>query len=92
MSDQPTPQPAGSHTITIPLDPIANAALAPLTLARRVLPAKGGLPVYAGIGALAALSVIEWPVAAAAGAGYAALRYWGPLRPAPEVPEANPET
>jgi hypothetical protein len=39
-----------------------------------------GLPAYVGVGALAVAGVVEWPVAAAAGAGVAALRRWGPGR------------
>jgi hypothetical protein len=68
--------------VTIPVDEIASAALnvatVPITFARRVLPAKGGLPIYAGIGVLAVAQVIEWPIAVAAGVGYAVLRQWGP--------------
>lgn len=48
----------------------AAAALTPIAAARRVLPAKGGLPLYAGLGGLALIGVIDWPIALAAGAGY----------------------
>jgi hypothetical protein len=48
----------------------ATAAMGSIAMARRVLPAKGGLPLYAGLGGLAVVGVIEWPVAVAAGAGY----------------------
>jgi len=62
-----------------------NAAAAPVATARRVLPANGGLPLYAGLGALAVASVLEWPVAIGIGIGYAVLRSNGHLgqRPAP---------
>ena len=52
---------------------------------RRAVTSKRGLPVYLGIGGLAVVGIAEWPVAAVAGVGYAALRRWGPLplRPAP---------
>jgi hypothetical protein len=55
-----------------------------VTTARRVLPAKGGLPLYTGLGALAVASVLEWPVAIGIGIGYAVLRSQGHLgeRPA----------
>ncbi|AQA16807.1 hypothetical protein HUF15_34405 [Streptomyces samsunensis] len=46
-------------------------------MARRVLPAKGGLPLYVGLGALGAVEVIEWPVAIGIGVGYAVLRKGG---------------
>lgn len=67
-------------TVTIPFDKIASAAaatvLAPAAIARRVLPAKGGLPLYAGLGGLALVGVVDWPVAVAAGAGYGLARLW----------------
>lgn len=50
--------------------------MTPVAVARQVLPAKGGIPLYAGLGALAVVGIIEWPVAAAAGAGYALARHW----------------
>lgn len=66
--------------MTIPTDRILSTAagmvMTPLAVARQVLPAKGGLPLYAGLGALAAVGIVEWPVAAAAGAGYALARFW----------------
>jgi hypothetical protein len=51
--------------------------------ARRVLDRRGGLPVYAGAGALAVFGAIEWPVAIGVGAGYAAIRRWGSRLPEP---------
>jgi hypothetical protein len=54
----------------------SGIVMTPVAMARRVLPAKGGIPLYAGLGALAVVGLIEWPVAAAAGAGYALARYW----------------
>ncbi|MFH7339032.1 hypothetical protein [Streptomyces sp. KHY 26] len=81
------------HTITIPLDSVAHAAQTAVTLpiaaAQRILPAKGGLPLYAGLGALALAGVLEWPVAAGIGIGYAVLRRGGaltPPRPASQAP------
>lgn len=83
-------------TITIPVDRIvsaaANAAKAPVTIARRVLPAKGGLLVYAGIGALAIAEIIEWPIAVTAGVSYAVLRRWGPVRSILRTPPKAPDT
>ena len=55
----------------------------PVAAARRVLDAKGGLPAYLGAGVLAVAGVIQWPVAAAGSAGYAALRKWGRELPEP---------
>jgi hypothetical protein len=67
-------------TVTIPGDKIfstaADIVMTPVTVARQILPAKGGVPLYAGLGALAVVGIIDWPVAAAAGAGYALARYW----------------
>ncbi|MGV9252382.1 hypothetical protein [Streptomyces sp. NPDC003697] len=84
---EPTAQQPGhdhdGHTITIPLDDVAHAAQKIITLpvaaAQRVLPAKGGLPLYAGLGALALAGALEWPVAAGIGIGYAVLRRSGAL-------------
>jgi hypothetical protein len=75
------------HTVTVslPLDRVASAAgsvvMAPVAVARKVLPAKGGLPLYLGLGALGAAGVLEWPVALGVGIGYAVLRRHGPLQP-----------
>jgi hypothetical protein len=55
------------------------AAAAPIGAARRLLAAKGGLPLYAGLGGLALVGAIEWPVAVAAGAGYGLARFWAGL-------------
>ncbi|HUK69450.1 MAG TPA: hypothetical protein VLW50_11990 [Streptosporangiaceae bacterium] len=77
-------------TINIPMDEAIDVAAFPVKMAGRVLAAKGGLPLYAGLGVLAAAQVIEWPVAALAGVSYAVLRRWGPLRPAAvHPPETN---
>jgi hypothetical protein len=43
---------------------------------RRRLPAP--VPVYLGIGALALTGLVSWPVAVAAGCGFAAFRHWEP--------------
>ena len=79
-------QPARVLTITIPMDEAIDVAVFPVKMAGRVLSSSGGLPLYAGLGVLAAAQVIEWPVAALAGVGYAVLRRWGPLRPAAHTP------
>ncbi|MEU7283008.1 hypothetical protein AB0A69_30145 [Streptomyces sp. NPDC045431] len=55
----------------------ANAAMLPVAVARQVLPAKRGLPVYVGLGVLGVADVIEWPVAIGLGVGYAFLRRTG---------------
>lgn len=65
-----------------------NTALLPVAVARDVLPAKGGLPLYIGLGALGAAEVIEWPVAIGIGVGYAVLRRSGPLAPPPRAARA----
>ncbi|WP_245703414.1 hypothetical protein [Streptomyces lushanensis] len=82
-----------TFTVTVPALPslpsmeqvtndAARAAKAPVTVAREVLPAKGGLPLYLGLGAMGAVGVLEWPVAVGIGIGYAVLRNKnGPLSP-----------
>lgn len=83
------------HTITIPLDNVAHAAqkavTLPITAAQRILPAKGGLPLYAGLGALALAGALEWPVAAGIGIGYAVLRRGGAFSPPPPAPQTPAE-
>jgi hypothetical protein len=82
-------QEARSITLTIPVDQVVTAATTvarlPLDAARKVAPTRAnglkGVPVYLGLGGLTVVGLVEWPVAAAAGAGYAALRRWGPLNP-----------
>jgi hypothetical protein len=72
-------------TVTVPLDRMVGTAasvlMAPVIVARKVLPAKGGLPLYLGLGALGAAGVLEWPVALGVGIGYAVLRRGGALDP-----------
>lgn len=72
-------------TVTIPVDRAAEAAARavalPIATARRVLPARGGLPLYLGLGALGVAGVLEWPVALGVGVGYAVLRLGGVLNP-----------
>lgn len=85
-------------TFTVPsLDRVANgalnAALLPVAVARQVLPAKRGLPLYVGLGVLGATDVIEWPVAIGIGIGYAVLRrsggvLAGPPRTSEQAPPA----
>jgi hypothetical protein len=83
----PTPAP-GRRTITVTVPPIGematravSAAAVPVTTARRALPAKGGLPLYAGLGALAVFGALEWPLAVGIGIGYAVLKHNGLLEP-----------
>jgi hypothetical protein len=72
-------------TVTVPLDRMAGTAAsvakAPVDVARKVLPAKGGLPLYLGLGALGVAGVLEWPVALGVGIGYAVLRHGGAMEP-----------
>ncbi|MBV9857691.1 MAG: hypothetical protein JOY82_24735, partial [Streptosporangiaceae bacterium] len=64
----------GQSQVDKVLSTAADAMRVPVDIARQVLPGRGGLPVYAGLGALAVIGLIDWPVAAAAGAGYALAR------------------
>ncbi len=57
------------------LDQLARTLTAPLAVLSRAVPA-GPIPVALGTGALAVAGVIEWPIAAAVGLGYLALRRW----------------
>ncbi|SED08620.1 hypothetical protein SAMN04490356_6848 [Streptomyces melanosporofaciens] len=52
----------------------ASVATMPIRTARRILPAKGGLPLYLGLGAMGLAGVLEWPIAVGVGVGYAVLR------------------
>ncbi|MEU9790105.1 hypothetical protein AB0E27_05675 [Streptomyces sparsogenes] len=83
-----------SFTVTIPTagrmaSGLADAALLPVAVARRWLPAKGGLPLYVGLGVLGAVEAIEWPVAVGIGIGYAVLRRGGVMAP-PSTGAAQP--
>lgn len=84
-----TPPSDRTLTVTIPLDRAMDMAMLPVAAAGRVLSAKGGLPVYVGLGVLAVVDVVDWPVAAAAGVGYAVFRRWTPFRTAHASPIAE---
>lgn len=74
----------GGVTVTIP-QPVVDVATAPFVIVGRVLPAKRGLPVYIGLGVLAAVDAVAWPVAAGIGVAYAAIRHWGPQARPPDA-------
>ncbi|WP_107309151.1 hypothetical protein [Streptomyces sp. TP-A0356] len=83
-----SPAASGGRTITITVPPLGDAVskavdlvALPVATARRVLPAKGGLLLYAGLGALAVAGALEWPLAVGVGIGYAVLRRNGPPAP-----------
>lgn len=85
-----------SFTVTVPTagrvaGGLADAALLPVAVARRWLPAKGGLPLYIGLGVLGAVEVIEWPVAVGIGIGYAVLRRGGVMAPPSTGPRTAPQ-
>jgi hypothetical protein len=71
----PDPDPATRDRSTT--EQMADALTTPLAVAQRVLP-DNPVPVALGAGALALAGLIEWPVAAAIGLGYVALRRWHP--------------
>jgi hypothetical protein len=94
----PAPETPGQPEMS-PAAPVlstaAAAAAAPVAAACRVLAIKGGLPLYAGLGGLALVGVIDWPVALAAGTGYGLARLWAtldrqrqPVPARPAVPSA----
>ncbi|MFJ3339331.1 hypothetical protein [Streptomyces sp. NPDC086766] len=67
---------------------LAHIAMAPVSVARQVLAAKGGTPLCLGLAALATVGLLDWPVAFAGGlgcAGYAMLRSGRT-----QLPEAQP--
>ncbi|GAB2997774.1 hypothetical protein GCM10023080_074650 [Streptomyces pseudoechinosporeus] len=80
-------------TITLPVgratSAAANVAAMPVKAAQRVLPAKGGLPLYLGLGTLGVAGILEWPVAAGIGVGYTVLRRGGALAPASATPSTG---
>ncbi len=61
--------------VSQPSSSLIRTATAPFAAAAAVVPA-GPVPVALGAGALAVAGVIEWPIAAAIGLGYLALRRW----------------
>ncbi|WP_370384526.1 hypothetical protein [Catenulispora sp. GAS73] len=76
-------------SVTIPLDSAAvglavKAATLPVTAVKKVAQNRNGIPAYVAVGGLAVIGAVEWPVAAVGGLGLAALRRWGPLKPAQE--------
>jgi hypothetical protein len=72
------------------LSTAAAAAAAPVAAARRVLAAKGGLPLYAGLAGLALAGIIDWPVALAAGTGYGLARFCASLDQQQQPVSARP--
>lgn len=74
---QPASKPAHNDHGQPVAEAVAGVVLLPVAVARRVLPERE-LPVYLGVGALAVVGIVDWPVAVAAGLGYAALKRWGP--------------
>lgn len=83
--DQPEVSPAAPVLSTA-----AAGAAAPVAAARRVLATKGGLPLYAGLGGLALVGIIDWPVALAAGTGYGLARFWASLDQQQQPVSARP--
>jgi hypothetical protein len=77
--DLPHPHPGTGSRDRSTTDQLAEVLTAPLTVAQRVLP-DSPVPVALGAGALALVGLIEWPVAAAIGLGYVALRRWHPAQ------------
>jgi len=88
-TDQKTEEAGNRISVTIPLDSAAvglavKAATLPVTAVKKVARNKNGIPAYVAVGGLAVIGAVEWPVAAVGGLGLAALRRWGPLKPARE--------
>jgi hypothetical protein len=77
--DLPHPHPGTATRRRSTTDQLADALTTPLAVAQRVLP-DSPVPVALGAGALALVGLIEWPVAAAIGLGYVAVRRWHPAR------------
>lgn len=87
---QPAPsaaKPGNRVSVTIPLDSALagvalKAATLPVSAAKKVAQNRNGIPAYVAVGGLAVIGAVEWPVAAVGGLSLAALRRWGPLKPA----------
>ncbi|WP_370354809.1 hypothetical protein [Catenulispora sp. EB89] len=95
-TDQKTEEPGNRISVTIPLDSAAlglavKAATLPVTAVKKVAQNRNGIPAYVAVGGLAVIGAVEWPVAAVGGLSLAALRRWGPLKPAQE-PESKQES
>lgn len=86
-SSQPAEGSGNRISVTIPLNsPVVGVALkaasVPVNAAKKVAQNKNGIPAYVAVGGLAVIGAVEWPVAAVGGLSLAALRRWGPLKPA----------
>jgi hypothetical protein len=73
----PAPAPHGVDGLGDLLDRGVRTGARAVDRVRAQLPANP-VPIYLGIGALAVTGVVSWPVAVAAGCGYAAFRHWEP--------------
>ncbi|WP_194908445.1 hypothetical protein [Catenulispora rubra] len=99
-AEQKAEEPGHRISVTIPLDSAAvglavKAATLPVTAVKKVAQNRNGIPAYIAVGGLAVIGAVEWPVAAVGGLSLAALRRWGPLKPAPESgskPESKQES
>ena len=92
-TDQNAEESGNRISVTIPLDSAAlglavKAATLPVTAVKKVAQNRNGIPAYVAVGGLAVIGAVEWPVAAVGGLSLAALRRWGPLKPAQE-PESK---
>lgn len=87
QSSQKAEESGNRYSVIIPLDAAlvgvaVKAASVPVAAAKKVAQNRNGIPAYVAVGSLAVLGAVEWPVAAVGGLSLAALRRWGPLKPA----------
>lgn len=73
-TERPRPRPSPTTAAPTAAKPSAPASGIPGFL----VPDKRTVIVYATLAATAALGVLEWPLAAAAGAGWLGAKIWGP--------------
>ncbi|MDD7939568.1 hypothetical protein PHK61_14185 [Actinomycetospora lutea] len=86
----PTPGSRDGDRVADVLDRGLRRGAAAVDQIRDRLPADP-VPIYLGITALAVTGLVSWPVAVAAGCGYAAFRHWEPRPSGPHHPVATPD-
>jgi hypothetical protein len=81
MTADATPEPKSArkrHPAVKAVRATAGSAVkTPVNVARALMPDKPTAVVYGALGAVAALEIVAWPLAAAVAAGWGAARLWG---------------
>jgi hypothetical protein len=80
--ETPEPKPASKRhpaakAVRATAGTAASAVKTPVNAARALMPDKPTAVVYGALGAVAALEIVAWPLAAAVAAGWAGAKWWG---------------